>query len=44
VEFYLQGRLQLDQLISRRIKLEQINAAMDVLETGDIARSVIVFD
>ena len=44
VEFYLQGRLHLDQLISQRIKLEQINDAMDVLETGDIARSVIVFD
>lgn len=44
VEFYLQGRLHLDQLISQRIKLEQINDAFDTLETGDIARSVIVFD
>ena len=44
VEFYLQGRLHLDQMISQRIKLDQINDAMDILETGDIARSVIVFD
>lgn len=44
VEFYLQGRLHLDELISQRIKLDQINDAMEVLETGEIARSVIVFD
>lgn len=44
VEFYLQGRLHLDQLISQRIKLEQINEAMEILETGEFARSVIVFD
>ncbi len=44
VEFYLQGRLHLDQLISQRIKLDQINEAFEILETGDIARSVITFD
>ena len=44
VEFYLQGRLHLDEMISQRIKLEQINEAFETLETGDIARSVIVFD
>ena len=44
VEFYLQGRLHLDQLISQRIKLEQINEAFDLLETGEVARSVIMFD
>ena len=44
VEFYLQGRLHLDQLISQRIGLAQINEAFEVLETGEIARSVITFD
>ena len=44
VEFYLQGRLHLDQLISQRIKLDQINEVFEVLETGDIAHSVITFD
>ena len=43
VEFYMQGRLHLDELISQRISLEQINDAFEVLETGDIARRVIVF-
>ena len=44
VQFYLQGRLHLDELISQRIGLEQINEAFDLLETGEVARSVIVFD
>jgi len=44
VDFYLQGRLHLDDLISRRIKLEDVNEGMAALETGEIARSVIMFD
>jgi S-(hydroxymethyl)glutathione dehydrogenase/alcohol dehydrogenase len=43
VDFYLQGRLKLDQLISRRIALADINSAVDELRTGNIARSVIEF-
>ena len=44
VDFYLQGRLHLDDLISRRITLEDINEGMAALNTGEIARSVIMFD
>ena len=44
VDFYMQGRLHLDQLISKRIKLEDINGAFDELKQGSLARSVIVFD
>ena len=44
VEFYLQGRLHLDDLISRRIKLEDVNEGLDALLTGEVARSVIMFD
>lgn len=44
VEFYLQGRLHLDDLISRRIKLEDVNEGLDALHTGEVARSVIMFD
>jgi S-(hydroxymethyl)glutathione dehydrogenase/alcohol dehydrogenase len=44
VELYLQGRLHLDDLVSRRIKLEDINDAFAALETGEVARSVIMFD
>jgi S-(hydroxymethyl)glutathione dehydrogenase/alcohol dehydrogenase len=31
-------------MISRRLKLEQINDAFDELRRGELARSVIVFD
>ena len=44
VDFYLQGRLHLDDLVSSRIGLEDINEGMAALETGEIARSVIMFD
>ena len=44
IDLYMQGRLKLDALISRRIKLEQINEAFDEMRSGGIARSVIMFD
>ena len=44
VDFYLNGKLKLDDMISRRIKLDQINEAFDEMKGGEIARSVIVFD
>lgn len=44
VDFYLQGRLHLDDLISRRIKLEDVNEGMEALKTGEVARSVIMFE
>ena len=44
VYLYLQGRLHLDDLISSRIKLEDVNDALAALKTGEVARSVIVFD
>jgi len=43
VDFYMQGRLKLDELISRRIKLEQVNDAFAEMKTGNVARSVIMF-
>jgi S-(hydroxymethyl)glutathione dehydrogenase/alcohol dehydrogenase len=43
VELYKQGRLNLDDLISKRIKLEQVNDAFEDLKRGEVARSVILF-
>ncbi|MSO77135.1 MAG: Zn-dependent alcohol dehydrogenase [Alphaproteobacteria bacterium] len=43
VEFYLAGKLKLDEMISQRIKLEQINEAFATMKTGEVARSVIMF-
>ena len=44
VDFDMQGKLKLDEMIARRIKLEQVNEAFDELKRGELARSVIVFD
>ena len=44
VDFYLEGRLKLDDMISRRIGLEQINEGFAEMKQGEVARSVIVFD
>jgi S-(hydroxymethyl)glutathione dehydrogenase/alcohol dehydrogenase len=43
VDFYLDGKLNLDDLLSQRIALEDVNDAFAALERGDIARSVIMF-
>ena len=43
VDFYLDGKLHLDLMISRRIRLDEINEAMAELERGELARSVITF-
>lgn len=42
-ELYLQGRLNLDDLIAQEIKLDDINEAYERQETGAIARSIIRF-
>jgi S-(hydroxymethyl)glutathione dehydrogenase/alcohol dehydrogenase len=44
VEFYLDGRLRLDEMISSRIRLEEVNDALDRMRRGEVARQVIVFD
>ncbi len=44
VEFYLDGRLRLDEMISTRLTLDEVNTAFDQMKAGEIARSVITFD
>ena len=44
IEFYMQGRLRLDEMVSARIPLEGINEGFDALKRGGVARSVVVFD
>ena len=44
VEFHMQGRMQLEKLVSKRIRLEDVNEGFAAMERGGIARSVIVFD
>ena len=44
LSLYKAGKLKLDELISRRFPLEDVNMAFDVLQKGEVARSVLTFD
>ena len=41
---YKAGKLKLDELVSRRFPLEEVNTAFEVLSRGEVARSVLTFD
>ncbi|MEL6421820.1 MAG: zinc-binding dehydrogenase, partial [Pseudomonadota bacterium] len=44
IDLYRQGRLKLDELITRRYPLEEINAAIADVKAGNALRNVIMFD
>jgi S-(hydroxymethyl)glutathione dehydrogenase/alcohol dehydrogenase len=43
LEFYRQGSLQLDELISQRLPLAQINEGFEAMLRGDVARTIIEY-
>jgi Zn-dependent alcohol dehydrogenase len=43
VGLYREGKLKLDELISRTITLDQVNEAFAAMKTGEVARSVIEY-
>ena len=43
VDWYLSGQLKLDEMITKEIKLEDINQAFEEMGRGEGARSVIVY-
>jgi S-(hydroxymethyl)glutathione dehydrogenase / alcohol dehydrogenase len=44
IEWYLAGRLKLDELVSAVIPLEQINDGFAALRGGEVARQLVTFD
>ena len=44
VDFYMSGKLLLDQIISRHIALNDVNEALAALKTGEETRHVIMFE
>lgn len=44
IDFYLQGRLKLDEMVTRRGKLEDVNDAFRAMKAGEVARTVLMFD
>jgi len=43
LDYYRKGELKLDELISRTIKVDDVNDAFDAMKTGEVARSVIEY-
>ncbi len=43
LQLYKDGKLKLDELISRRINVEDVNDAFRAMEAGEVARSVIEY-
>ena len=43
LEYYKSGELKLDELISRRISVDEVNDAFTAMEAGEVARTVISY-
>jgi S-(hydroxymethyl)glutathione dehydrogenase/alcohol dehydrogenase len=44
LEFYRQGRLLLDEMVTRRGRLGDINEAFRAMKAGEVARTVLTFE
>jgi S-(hydroxymethyl)glutathione dehydrogenase/alcohol dehydrogenase len=44
LDFYRQGRLLLDEMVTRRGRLDDINEAFRAMRAGEVARTVLQFD
>jgi len=43
VDWYMDGKIQIDPLITHRLKLEDINHGFELMERGESIRSVVVY-
>ena len=43
LDLYSRGKLMLDELVTRRYRLDEINEAYQDMLTGDVARGIIEF-
>jgi S-(hydroxymethyl)glutathione dehydrogenase / alcohol dehydrogenase len=44
LEFYRQGRLLLDEMVSKEGRLDDVNEAFRAMQAGEVARTVLRFD
>ena len=44
IEWYKQGKLLLDEMITRRGRLEDVNEAFRAMKAGEVARTVLMFN
>ena len=43
VDWYMDGKLKIDELITHKLKLEQINEGFDLMKRGESIRSIVVY-
>jgi S-(hydroxymethyl)glutathione dehydrogenase/alcohol dehydrogenase len=43
IDLYMSGRYKLDELITRRVPLTDLNLAFDLMLKGEVKRSVVVY-
>ena len=43
VDWYMEGKIAIDPLITHRLKLEDINQGFDLMHAGESIRSVVVY-
>lgn len=43
VDRYMNGRIKLDEMVSRTLPLDEINTAFDLMHDGEVIRSVILY-
>ena len=44
IDFYMQGKLRLDEMITRRGHLDDVHEAFRAMEAGEVVRTVLEFD
>ena len=43
VDWYMNGKIEIDPMITHQMKLEDINEAFDLMHAGESIRSVVVY-
>jgi S-(hydroxymethyl)glutathione dehydrogenase/alcohol dehydrogenase len=43
VDWYMEGRINIDDLITHKLALQDINRAFDLMHAGESIRSVVLF-
>jgi len=43
VDWYMDGRIKIDELITHRLKLEDINRGFELMKSGESIGSVVVY-
>ena len=44
IDLYMDGKYRLDEMITRRVPLEELNNAFDLMLAGEVKRSVVVYE